>query len=73
MAPSTCCVCLVRFSTNTVNLPDIVAHTTMDPESVSILREHLNEFLAFLAKEQPRLFVREYEAPSQAYQRLGST
>lgn len=45
----------------------------MDPESLNILREHLNEFLAFLAKEQSRFFVREYEEPSPAYQRLSST
>jgi len=45
----------------------------MDPESVAILREHLNEFLVFLAKEQARLFVREYEEPSPAYNRLSST
>ncbi|WFD18719.1 Esa1p-associated factor [Malassezia caprae] len=56
-----------------VNLPGIVAHTSMDPESVAILREHLNEFLLFLAKEQARLFVREYEEPSPAYHRLSST
>lgn len=44
----------------------------MDPESVALLREHLNEFLAFMVREQKRLFVTEYETPSPAYQRQGA-
>ena len=41
----------------------------MDSESLALLREHLVEFLAFLAREQKRLFVSAYETPSPAYQR----
>ena len=44
----------------------------MDSESVALLREHLTEFLSFLAREHARLFVREYENPSPAYHRLGA-
>ncbi|KAI3628754.1 EAF3 [Malassezia furfur] len=55
-----------------VNLPGIVAHTSMDAESVALLREHLTAFLAFLAREQKRLFVDAYETPSLAYQRQGA-
>ena len=85
MVPSTCCVYLVCDATVMdvslfffltpilVNLPCIVAHTTMDAESVAIMREHLNEFLAFLAKEQKRFFVHDYEDPSPAYHRLNAT
>lgn len=72
MARSTCFVCLVRRSTYTVNLPGIVAHTSMDSDSVAVLREHLTEFLAFMAREQKRLFAAEYDTPSSAYQRLGT-
>ncbi|PWN52642.1 NuA4 histone acetyltransferase complex, Eaf3/MRG15 subunit [Violaceomyces palustris] len=56
-----------------VNLPGIIAHTSMDSESISLLREHLAEFLQFMVKERHRLFVREYEAASPAYHRLSST
>lgn len=71
MARSTCFVYLVRASprADAVNLPGIVAHTSMDSESLALLREHLVEFLAFLAREQKRLFVSAYETPSPAYQR----
>lgn len=55
-----------------VNLPDIVSQTNMDPESVSILRDHVHAFLAFLAQEQKRLFCQAYQEPSPAYHRLHS-
>lgn len=55
-----------------VNLPDIVSHTNMDPESVFILQDHVHAFLAFLAKEQKRLFCPAYQEPSPAYHRLHS-
>lgn len=32
-----------------VNLPGIIAHTSMDAESVALLREHLTEFLQYVA------------------------
>lgn len=70
---SICCVYLVGGGLlTTVNLPGIVAHTSMDAESVALLREHLTAFLAFLAREQKRLFVDAYETPSLAYQRQGA-
>lgn len=70
---SICSDCSVRTSgADPVNLPGIIAHTSMDPESVALLREHLNEFLAFMVREQKRLFVTEYETPSPAYQRQGA-
>ncbi|WFD32243.1 Esa1p-associated factor [Malassezia sp. CBS 17886] len=53
-----------------VHLPGIVAHTSMDADSVSILRDHLTEFLGFLAREKERLFARAYEDPSPAYHRV---
>lgn len=56
-----------------VNLPSIIAHTTMDGESVAILREHLDEFLHFMVKEKQRLFANAYVDTSAVYARLGST
>lgn len=29
-----------------VNLPSIIAHTTMDADSINLLKEHLAEFLS---------------------------
>lgn len=52
-----------------VNLPSIIAHTTLDTESVGILRDQLEEFLQFMVREKAKLFAR-YEHPSPAYQRL---
>ncbi|KAJ1024338.1 hypothetical protein NDA18_004507 [Ustilago nuda] len=56
-----------------VNLPMIILHTSMDGESIGLLKEHLGEFLTYIAKEKHRLFVREYEAASPAYHRISST
>lgn len=56
-----------------VNLPSMIAHTTMDSESIALLKEHLAEFLAFLVREQKRFFVSEYETPSTSYNRFAAT
>ncbi|PWN96758.1 MRG-domain-containing protein [Tilletiopsis washingtonensis] len=47
-----------------VNLPGIIAHTTMDAPSVALLKEHLGDFLAYVAKEQSRLFTAYEAAPA---------
>lgn len=56
-----------------VNLPAIIAHTTMDASSVSVLREQLDDFLHFLVKEKEkgRLFAK-YEPASPAYHRISA-
>ncbi|PWN37535.1 MRG-domain-containing protein [Meira miltonrushii] len=56
-----------------VNLPSIIAHTTMDAESILLLKEHLAEFLSYMVKEQKNFFVKDYEAPSLSYHRLTYT
>ncbi|PWY99698.1 NuA4 histone acetyltransferase complex, Eaf3/MRG15 subunit [Testicularia cyperi] len=56
-----------------VNLPMIIVHTSMDAESIVLLKEHLAEFLSYMVKEKHRLFVREYETASPAYHRISST
>ncbi|KDN40349.1 MRG-domain-containing protein [Tilletiaria anomala UBC 951] len=53
-----------------VNLPGIIAHTTMDVESVAILKEHIADFLQFLAQNKKRFFAQQYEAASPAYHRI---
>lgn len=56
-----------------MNLPGIVAHTTMDSDSILLLKEHISELLSFLVREQKTFFVKEYETPSASYHRLSST
>ena len=56
-----------------VTLPGIVAQTSMDARSIALIRSHANDLLAFLAREQPRLFARTYIDPSPAYHRAGAT
>ena len=60
-----------RIYPSTVNLPGIIAHTTLDAESVGILRDQLDEFLAFMVKEKSKLFGR-YEVPSPSYHRMSA-
>ncbi|KZV75655.1 MRG-domain-containing protein [Peniophora sp. CONT] len=53
-----------------VSLPQMVASSTMDPESVGLLRDYVNKLFEFLVEERGRLFQREYEAASLAYQNI---
>ncbi|TDL20426.1 MRG-domain-containing protein [Rickenella mellea] len=53
-----------------VSLPSMVASSSMDPESVNILREYVHELLNFMVKERDRIFQTEYETASSQYQNL---
>ena len=69
----------------------MVASSTMDPESVGLVRDYVNELLVYVAvlccsgklirrlilrwtrymvKERERIFVRQYESASVAYQNI---
>ncbi|KAL7411805.1 MRG-domain-containing protein [Mrakia frigida] len=50
-----------------VNLPSFIAHTSMDAESVSLLREHIVDFMKYMVKEQKRIFMPEYELATATY------
>ncbi|KAL2759843.1 hypothetical protein ACRALDRAFT_1046796 [Sodiomyces alcalophilus JCM 7366] len=50
-----------------VSLPELVAQTTMDQQSVARLREELVKFTTWLGKNAKNYFVSEYETPSQKY------
>lgn len=52
-----------------VSLPELIAQTNMDQQSVARLREELSKLTNWLGKEvnMPKYFVSEYETPSQAY------
>ncbi|KAE8229412.1 hypothetical protein CF326_g5618, partial [Tilletia indica] len=53
-----------------VNLPALVAHTTLDSESIQILKDHLNEFMTYMNRERDRIFVKEYQPASVEYHRM---
>ncbi|KDN67362.1 hypothetical protein CSUB01_01289 [Colletotrichum sublineola] len=50
-----------------VSLPELVAQTNMDQQSVSRLREELSKLTVWLGKNAKSYFVSEYETPSQEY------
>ncbi|KAF9874503.1 hypothetical protein CkaCkLH20_08066 [Colletotrichum karsti] len=50
-----------------VSLPELVAQTNMDQQSVSRLREELSKLTVWLGKNAKNYFVSEYETPSQEY------
>ncbi|KAM7208496.1 Esa1p-associated factor [Naviculisporaceae sp. PSN 640] len=49
------------------SLPELVAQTNMDQQSVNRLREELIKFTTWFTKNAPTYFVRDYETPSQEY------
>lgn len=56
-----------------VNLPSYIAHTTMDTESVNMMREHISEMMKWMIKEMERLFLKEYETTTMQYQNISRT
>ena len=50
-------------------MPELIAQTNMDMQSVSRLRQELTQMLSWLAKESQfsTYFVSVYESPGQAY------
>lgn len=51
----------------TVSLPELLAQTNMDQQSVSRLREEIGKFTVWLGRNCENYFVNEYETPSQEY------
>jgi mortality factor 4-like protein 1 len=50
-----------------VSLPELIAQTNMDQQSVNRLRQELMTFSAWFGKHVTRYFVSEYEKPSAEY------
>ncbi|KAK0389815.1 hypothetical protein NLU13_3388 [Sarocladium strictum] len=50
-----------------VSLPELLAQTNMDQQSVSRLREEVSKFTSWLGRNTETYFVSEYETPSQEY------
>ncbi|CAE6389024.1 Chromatin modification-related protein EAF3 [Rhizoctonia solani AG-1 IB] len=53
-----------------VNLPSMISQTTMDTESVTLLKEYVEYLLQYLVQERERLFLKEYEHASPHYQNI---
>ncbi len=48
-------------------MPELIAQTNMDQQSVNRLREELIRITTWLAKNSTRYFTAEYESASQEY------
>ena len=46
----------------TVSMPELLAHTNMDPQSISKLREHIEDFIRFLGKNPEQYVAEHYES-----------
>ncbi|GAA6058684.1 hypothetical protein JCM10212_003372 [Sporobolomyces blumeae] len=51
-----------------VNLPELLANTSLDPESMGVLKENMVQFLAWMDLNRRVLFVKEYHGTSSGYQ-----
>ena len=50
-----------------MSLPELIAQTNMDLQSVMRLKEELAKFTNWLGKQAAKYFVSEYETPGQHY------
>lgn len=53
-----------------VTLPQMVASSQMDAESIAIVGEYVAELMKWMEKEKNRLFQGEYDTASNSYQNL---
>ena len=62
-------IIISQANTQPAHLPELVAQTNMDQQSVNRLREELNKLTNWIAvpKNFERLFAKEYETPHQSY------
>ncbi|BGP44867.1 Esa1p-associated factor [Rhodotorula kratochvilovae] len=51
-----------------VNLPELLAHTSLDPEAMSELKDHIQQFLQWMDLNRRVLFVSAYDGTSSGYQ-----
>ena len=50
-----------------MSLPELIAQTNMDQQSVNRLREELTKITIWLSRNHDNYFVAEYEAPNAEY------
>lgn len=51
-----------------VSFPALIAQTNMDQQSISILREHLEDFLKYMTEHRNELFLKDYVNTSPQYE-----
>lgn len=56
-----------------VSLPELIAQTNMDQQSVSRLREELTKFTNWLSKNYAEYFVNNYIVPGISYMEKAKT
>ncbi|EDR08717.1 uncharacterized protein LACBIDRAFT_297214 [Laccaria bicolor S238N-H82] len=53
-----------------VSLPNMIASSSLDAESVHLVRDYVSELLLYMVHEQEKIFLTEYESASLAYQSI---
>ncbi|KIY49862.1 MRG-domain-containing protein [Fistulina hepatica ATCC 64428] len=53
-----------------ISLPQMVSQSSLDAESVAIVRNYVNEFLLWIERESSRIFQAEYQHASVQYQNV---
>ncbi|KAF8638128.1 hypothetical protein AX17_002427 [Amanita inopinata Kibby_2008] len=53
-----------------VSLPQMIASSSLDTESVALVRDYVNELLQYILRERDRLLLKEYENSSLQYQNI---
>ncbi|KAI0267400.1 MRG-domain-containing protein [Gloeopeniophorella convolvens] len=53
-----------------VSLPAMVAGSTMDPESVGLVRDYVTELMTYMTNQRHRIFQKEYDSASLQYQNI---
>ena len=48
-------------------MPELIAQTNMDAQSVARLKEEISKFCVWLARNSNKYFVAKYEKPSAEY------
>lgn len=56
-----------------VNLPEMISHTSMEAEVISIVRDRVMKIMDWLVLEHDRLFQSPYEDTSSAYQKINQS
>lgn len=51
-----------------VSFPALIAQTNMDQQSITVLREHLEDLLKFMMENRNELFLKEYGNTSPQYE-----
>jgi len=53
-----------------VSLPGMIASSSLDQESVTLVRDYVNELLEWMVRERARIFQTEYESANLQYQNI---